>query len=116
MSDEITRRTFIGTTAIVVLGLVVDAQRAAVPAGLDRKTLTAAVDCIIPGGRDDAAGVGGRRHRVHRAPRVARTGKPAQQFSRALAALGAGSGYRPHSVQRVGAAQVPNGSRCSEPF
>ena len=45
MSDEISRRTFIGTTAVVVLGPVVEAQRAPdVPgmAGPDRRTLTAA--------------------------------------------------------------------------
>ena len=92
MSDEITRRTFIGTTAIVVLGPVVDAQRApGVPgtAALDRKTLTAAVDCIIPAGDRmppaSAAGAVGYLERL-----AAREGDLAQQFSRALAALGAG--------------------------
>ena len=91
-SDEITRRTFIGTTAIVVLGPVVDAQRAPdVPglAGIDRKTLTAAVDCIIPPSdrmpSASAAGCVGYLERL-----AAREAELAQQFGRALAALGAG--------------------------
>lgn len=99
MSDEITRRTFIGTTAIVVLGPVVDAQRApdtagmAGMAGIDRKTLSAAVDCIIPAGDSmpsaSAAGAVGYLERL-----AAREAELAQQFGRALAALGAGfSGF-----------------------
>jgi hypothetical protein len=88
-SDEITRRSFIGTTAIVVLGPVVDAQRAAQLVDVDRKTLTAAVDCIIPAGdampSASAAGAVGYLERLG-----AREADLAQQFGRALAALGAG--------------------------
>ena len=99
---RITRRTFIGTTAIVVLGPVVDAQRAAGPAGLDRKTLTAAVDGIIPAGETmpaaSAAGAVGYIERL-----AAREPELAQQFSRALAALGAGfSGFsEPQQVEAL---------------
>jgi hypothetical protein len=102
MSDEITRRTFIGTTAIVVLGPIVDAQRAAGPAVLDRKTLTAAGDCIIPAGETmppaSAAGAAGYIERL-----AAREPELAQQFSRALAALGAGfSGFsEPQQVEAL---------------
>ena len=102
MSDEITRRTFIGTTAIVVLGPVVDAQRAAVSSGLDRKTLTAAADCIIPAGETmppaSAAGAAGYIERL-----AAREPELTLQFSRALAALGAGfSGFsEPQQVEAL---------------
>jgi hypothetical protein len=98
-SDEITRRTFLGTTAIVVLGPVVDAQRApdvvgmAGMAGIDRKALTAAVDCIIPAGdRMPSASAAGAVRYLERL--AAREAELAQQFSRALAVLGAGfSGF-----------------------
>jgi hypothetical protein len=92
MSDEITRRTFIGTTAIVVLGPVVDAQRAPDVAGvaaIDRKTLTAAADCIIPSAEKmpsaSAAGAVGYIERL-----AVREPEVAKQFSRALTSLGAG--------------------------
>ena len=78
--DEIARRTFIGTTAIVVLGPVVDAQRATGPAGLDRKTLTAAVDGNIPAGETmppaSAAGAAGYIERL-----AAREPELAQQLA-----------------------------------
>ena len=95
-SDEITRRTFLGTTAIVVLGPVVDAQRApdvAGVAGIDRKALTVAADCIIPAGdRMPSASAAGAVRYLERL--AAGEAELAQQFSRALAVLGAGfSGF-----------------------
>jgi hypothetical protein len=93
MSDEITRRTFIGTTAIVVLRPVVDAQRAPDVPGIDRATLTAAVDCLIPASdRMPSASAAGAVGYIERLG--AREADLAQQFSRALAGLGAGfSGF-----------------------
>ena len=46
MSDEITRRTFIGTAAVIVLAPVADTAPA--QAAANRRTLRAAVDRIIP--------------------------------------------------------------------
>ena len=46
MSDEITRRTFIGTAAVIVLAPVADA--ASEQAATSRRTLRAAIDRIIP--------------------------------------------------------------------
>jgi hypothetical protein len=80
----------------VVLGPVVDAQRAPdVPgmAGLDRKTLTAAADGLIPAsdGMPSASAAGAVQYLERLA---AREPELAQQFSRALGALGAGfSGF-----------------------
>ena len=88
MSDEITRRTFIGATATVVLAPIADAQQTKNPGDFERKTLTAAIDCIIPAGEKmppaSAVGVAGYLERLSASePELAR------QFSRALAALGA---------------------------
>ena len=89
MSDEVTRRTFIGTTAIVVLGPIADAQRTPDLSSTERNTLAAAVDRLIPAGeRMPAASAVGAVEYLERL--AAREPELAQQFSRALAALGAG--------------------------
>ncbi len=80
---------FIGATATVVLAPIADAQQTKSAGDLERKTLTAAIDRIIPAGEKmppaSAVGVAGYLERLS-----AREPELAQQFSRALAALGAG--------------------------
>ncbi len=120
MSDEITRRTFIGATATVVLAPIADAQQTNSPGDFERKTLTAAIDCIIPAGGKmppaSAVGVAGYLERLS-----AREPELAQQFSRALAALGADfSGLRRAAAGRGAAQARADGStrrspRCAMP-
>jgi hypothetical protein len=85
MADEITRRTFIGTAAVIVLAPVADA--APEQAAASRRTLRAAIDRIIPAqGRMPAASAVGAVEYLEALS--ARDQETQQRLSKALAALG----------------------------
>jgi hypothetical protein len=85
MSDEITRRTFIGTAAVVVLAPVADA--ASEQAATSRRTLRAAIDRIIPAqGKMPAASAVGAVEYLEALS--ARDQEIQQRLAKSLAALG----------------------------
>jgi hypothetical protein len=85
MSDDITRRTFIGTAAVIVLAPV--AETASEQTVANRRTLRAAVDRIIPAqGKMPAASSVGTVEYL--AALSARDPDIQQRLSKAIAALG----------------------------
>jgi hypothetical protein len=85
MSDEITRRTFIGTAAVIVLAPVADADSE--QAATSRRTLRAAIDRIIPTqGKMPAASAAGAVEYLEALS--ARDQEFQQRLAKALTALG----------------------------
>ena len=96
MSDEITRRTFIGTAAVIVLAPVADA--ASEQAATSRRTLRAAIDRIIPaqGKMPAASAVGGVEYLEALSARDQDT---QQRLGKALTALGPSFGESSETEQ-----------------
>lgn len=113
MSDDVTRRTFLGTAAVIVLSPVADPGVAALqqPA-LDRRLLRAAVDRIIPA-RDRmpaASSIGA----VEYVASVARRERDIRdRLEKALGALGAGFADRPEAAQVAALEQLAKADPAS---
>ena len=104
MSDDLTRRKFLGTAAAIVL-VPVDAHRVSQETAADRRILRAAVDRIIPaqGKMPAASSIGAVAYIVsvtsrHRDLR--------ERVENVAAALGAGFGDRPEAAQIGALAQM----------
>lgn len=96
MSDDITRRTFIGTAAVIVLAPVADV--ASEQTAATRATLRAAVDRIIPArGKMPAASAVGAVEYLEAL--AARDRDIQQRLSKAIAALGPAFDDRPENEQ-----------------